>query len=194
MSTVSRSKSAVPSAVGYYHQGLYALVVLCDAGDGASVTVTVKFVLGPRVMDMRDVGGDESYLSGRLSTLLGLHRVFAAGNRPVPGVIILDQLSRPFYNPEKFTEEVVINSADRTDLKQYFDVLFKEIDEQKTLQVIVLEHAYFADYPRYQAAVTKRWNSMSGLIPADWPRITVDGTLKLAPHPQPPPKKRESDT
>ncbi len=39
MSTLSRSKSAVPSALGYYHQGLFALVVLCDANDDASVSI-----------------------------------------------------------------------------------------------------------------------------------------------------------
>ena len=36
---MTRSKSAVPSALGYYHQGLFALVVLCDANDDASVSV-----------------------------------------------------------------------------------------------------------------------------------------------------------
>lgn len=39
MSTASRSKSAVPSALGYYHQGLFALVVLCEASDDASVSI-----------------------------------------------------------------------------------------------------------------------------------------------------------
>src|SRR5262249_37417029 len=62
--------------------------------------VAVRFVRGTRVMDMRDVGGDESYLSGRMSAILALHRVFKEGNRPVPGVVVFDQISRPFYAPE----------------------------------------------------------------------------------------------
>lgn len=33
------SHAATDSAIGYYHQGLYALVVLLDAGDGARVSV-----------------------------------------------------------------------------------------------------------------------------------------------------------
>lgn len=39
MSDSSTSHSADASAVGYYHQGLYALVVLLDGGDEASVSV-----------------------------------------------------------------------------------------------------------------------------------------------------------
>lgn len=39
MSAAQTSHSATHSAIGYYHQGLYALVVLLDAGDGARVSV-----------------------------------------------------------------------------------------------------------------------------------------------------------
>ncbi len=149
--------------------------------------LTVKFVRGPRVMDMQRVGGDESYLSGRLSTVLGLHRVFSEGKRPVPGVVILDQVSRPFYNPELIKGEVPVSTSDNADLKQYFDAIFKEVDDQKNLQVIVLEHAYFSDYPRYQKAVSKRWSKLLGkLIPSDWPLMQIDGTLDFGPHPEPP--------
>src|SRR4051812_45186482 len=39
MSAAQLTHSATHSAIGYYHQGLYALVVLLDAGDGARVSV-----------------------------------------------------------------------------------------------------------------------------------------------------------
>lgn len=39
MSTTRRSHAAADSAVGYYQQGLYALVLLLDANDGARVSV-----------------------------------------------------------------------------------------------------------------------------------------------------------
>jgi hypothetical protein len=136
----------------------------------------VKFVIGPRVMEMRDVGGDESYLSGRVSTILALHRVFAEGKRPVPGVVILDQLSRPFYNPETRKEEVVVKTTDSTDLKRYFDAIFTEAETQQ-LQIIVLEHAYFEDFPKYVNAVIKRWGQSEKLVPADWPRIDDSGVV-----------------
>lgn len=136
----------------------------------------VKFAVGSRVMEMRDIGGDESYLSGRLSTVLALHRIFAEGKRPVPGVVILDQLSRPFYNPETRKEEVVVKTTDSTDLKRYFDAIFAEAESQK-LQIIVLEHAYFEDFPKYVSATIKRWGPTEKLIPADWPRIDNNGNV-----------------
>ena len=71
-----------------------------------------------------------AYLSGRVSAVLALHRVFADGNRPVPGVIVFDQLSRPFYSPETNRDEVVVTAADRADLKQYFDALFNEVERR----------------------------------------------------------------
>jgi hypothetical protein len=138
--------------------------------------VAVLFVRGARIMAMRDVGGDESYLSGRMSTILALQRVFSEGRRPVPGVVIFDQISRPFYAPENNPGEVVVQSSDRLDLKKYFDVLFEEVRSQGTLQAIVLEHAYFADYEEYQNAVLKRWGDTEKLIPFDWPRHEVPGS------------------
>ncbi len=136
--------------------------------------VRLQFIRGNHVMDMRDVGGDESCLSGRVIAVLALHRVFAEGDRPVPGVVVFDQLSRPFYSPESNPGEVQIDSADKTDLKKYFDALFDEVAEQKTLQVIVLEHAYFADYNKYRKAVKYRWGSNEKLIPFDWPDASED--------------------
>ncbi|MBX7135531.1 MAG: DUF3732 domain-containing protein [Fimbriimonadaceae bacterium] len=136
--------------------------------------VRLQFIRGNRVMDMRDVGGDESCLSGRLSAVLGLHRVFAGSDRPVPGVVIFDQLSRPFYSPEANPGEVQIVTSDKADLKKYFDTLFDEVTQQKTLQVIVLEHAYFADFDKYKAAVKYRWGSQEKLVPFDWPDAPVE--------------------
>ncbi len=133
--------------------------------------VRIQFVRGSRVYDLRDIGGDESYLSGRISALFGLHRLFAEGNRPVPGVIIFDQISRPFYSPETNPGQVRIESSDRTDLKQYVDVLFQEVENQKTLQIILLEHAYFPDDERYTKAVKRQWGDEKKLIPFDWPTL-----------------------
>lgn len=133
--------------------------------------LSIRFVIGPRVMQMRDIGGDESYLSGHVATLLALHRVFADGQRPVPGVIVFDQLSRPFFPADAFQGEVEVRGDDRDDLKRYFDVIFDEVEQQKSLQVIVLEHALFADDPRYVKAVKKRWTLEDRLIPPNWPRV-----------------------
>lgn len=118
---------------------------------------------------MRDVGSDENYLSLHVSCLLAMHRQFAQLNNPVPGVILFDQLSRPYFPPDKEPEEVQIDT-ERSALLTFFETLFKEVDRGESLQIIVLEHAYFRKHERYKSAVKYRWKKdESGLIPKGWP-------------------------
>jgi hypothetical protein len=119
---------------------------------------------------MRDIGSDENYLSLHVSVSLGLHRYFKAHARPVPGFLVFDQLSRPFYPPDKMPGVITTNSdAERGELRRYFDLLFREVESQGDLQLIVLEHAYFADDQRFIDAVGGRFFENEKLIPADWP-------------------------
>ncbi|MFD1991623.1 DUF3732 domain-containing protein [Paenibacillus nicotianae] len=129
--------------------------------------------LPSRIEYMRDVGSDENYLSLHVSTMLAFHRYFAEFNRPVPGVILFDQLSRPYFPSDEESNIVEIGTEldnDRKSLLQYFDFLFKEVEKGHSLQIIVIEHAYFKDNKRYTDAVKKRWKKeIDGLIPIDWP-------------------------
>jgi hypothetical protein len=127
---------------------------------------------GARRIPLRDVGSDENYLSLHLAVLFALHRFFRTRNSPVPGVLLLDQLSRPYYPADRFDSEVVIaQDTDALALRQYFKFLFSETRAEKDLQVIVLEHAYLSDEPEYVGAVIERWvTPETKLIPADWPR------------------------
>ncbi|MOA26738.1 hypothetical protein D3C78_1475530 [compost metagenome] len=56
-------------------------------------------------------------------------------------------------------------------MRKHVDYLFKETEAQQDLQVLLIEHAFFADDPRYVQATRERWNRASGeaLIPLDWP-------------------------
>lgn len=121
---------------------------------------------------MRDVGSDENYLSLHVALLLAMHRHFAKLQTPVPGVLIFDQLSRPYFPQDKEHDEVEIedNDHDRSSLLQYFNKLFNEVDKGESLQIIVLEHAYFKNHKRYKESVKYRWKKgETGLIPKDWP-------------------------
>ncbi|HEU4452812.1 MAG TPA: DUF3732 domain-containing protein [Longimicrobium sp.] len=151
-----------------------------------SLRVTV--VTETRPIEMRDIGSDENYLSLHVSIMLALHRWFASRERPVPGFLLFDQLSRPFFPPDKVPEEVVLTEGssgepqtgsdyERSRLKSYFDMLFREAETHR-LQVIVLEHAYFADDERYTAATKVRLSTTDKLIPESWPRIAVEGGSK----------------
>jgi hypothetical protein len=129
--------------------------------------------LPTRIEYMRDVGSDENYLSLHVSIMLALHRHFAELNRPVPGVLLFDQLSRPYF-PSIDEPQMVEIEEDRDNdtsaLLQYFNFLFKEVNRGESLQVIVIEHAYFKNHPEYKKAVRKRWKKgFDGLIPIGWP-------------------------
>ena len=87
-----------------------------------------------RRISMRDIGSDENYLSLHVAVSLGLQRYFKIHERPVPGFVIFDQLSRPFYPPDKMPNVVTTNSdAERGELRKYFDAIFKEVEIQKDL-------------------------------------------------------------
>jgi hypothetical protein len=118
---------------------------------------------------MRDVGSDENYLSLHIALMLALHRYFAEVGSPVPGLVVIDQISRPYY-PKEEENEIEVEDADRKDLLTYFDFLFDEVEEQESFQTIILEHAYFRSNARYRAAVLRRWKKgQTGLIPEGWP-------------------------
>ena len=63
--------------------------------------LTAGILTAQRRIPMRDIGSDENYLSFHVAVALGLQRYFQIHNRPVPGFVVFDQLSRPFYPPDK---------------------------------------------------------------------------------------------
>lgn len=137
--------------------------------------VTVLDTSIGRSYKLPDLGSDQNYLSVHIALLFGLHRFFAATSSPVPGVLILDQVSRPYF-PEQVEhdgrEENELRSEDSKSLLKYFDFMFSEVERNEGLQVIVLEHAYFTDDERYKKAVRYRWrkDGTERLIPPNWPQ------------------------
>ena len=119
-----------------------------------------------------DIGSDENYLSLHIAFIFGMQRFLEEACRPVPGVVILDQVSRPYFPQEGEFDEVELSSdEDTAALRQYFKFLFTEVSKRSGLQVIVLEHAYFGDDEQYINAVKYRWPKKGSerLIPAEWP-------------------------
>lgn len=148
------------------------------------------------VLSMADLGSDQNWLAVHVALAFGLQRHFEKERRPVPGVIVMDQLSRPYFpnqrggthdaddedDGEEFEvsadddrpDEVSIESDDEDYLamRQHIDFLFEEVAARSDLQVLLLEHAYFPHDKRYVAATKERWTRASGkgLIPRDWKR------------------------
>jgi hypothetical protein len=155
---------------------------------------------GGAILTMADLGSDQNWLAVHIALAFGLQRYFEKEERPVPGVLVLDQLSRPYFpnsghedansQPEVVNAggdddseaesdssgpDVVSISADDEDyqaMRQHIDFLFNEVEARDGLQVLLLEHAYFPDDPRYVKATKQRWTRVSGkgLIPQDWKR------------------------
>jgi energy-coupling factor transporter ATP-binding protein EcfA2 len=147
------------------------------------------------VLSMADLGSDQNWLAVHVALAFGMQRHFEKERRPVPGVVVLDQLSRPYFPNQgrdveeldedddveldtsgegKRPDEISVKAGDEDyeAMRQHIDFLFKEVDARSGLQVLLLEHAYFPSDPRYVKATKERWTRASGkgLIPRDWKR------------------------
>lgn len=145
------------------------------------------------VLSMADLGSDQNWLAVHIALAFGMQRHFEKEHRPVPGFIVFDQLSRPYFpNQDRDSDEdedtvdedgaeadvnearpdeiSISNDEDYQAMRQHIDFLFKEVEARSGLQVLLLEHAYFPSDPRYVSATKERWTKASGkgLIPRDW--------------------------
>ncbi|CAJ1777895.1 hypothetical protein HLBENOHH_00419 [Aeromonas dhakensis] len=126
------------------------------------------------VLRLSDLGSDQNYLAIHIALSFALQRYFKDAKAPVPGFLVFDQISRPYY-PTHGEDETLFSTISEDEdvlaMRRHVDYLFKETEAQKDLQVLLIEHAYFADDPRYVKATRERWNRASGeaLIPTDWP-------------------------
>nr|VFJ70909.1 MAG: Protein of unknown function (DUF3732) [Candidatus Kentron sp. FW] len=137
---------------------------------------------GARTVRMPSIGSDENYLSLHLAFYLVLHRLFAENQHPVPGLIVIDQVSRPYFPKEKYEKTVELPESgdmtpefmdEREKVRKIFDVLFKELEKVGDLQILVFEKAFFQEDERYKDAVRFAWSKPDGLVPADWPERTL---------------------
>lgn len=122
---------------------------------------------------LTEIGSDQNYLAIHLALSFSLQKLFETIRAPVPGLLVIDQISRPYY-PEGGDEKRLGEMAsddDRLAMKRIVRFLFEETARQKGLQVILIEHAYIEEDPEYVKAVRGRWTKASGekLIPPDWP-------------------------
>ena len=143
----------------------------------------MQFYAGPKlklierdrrsVLSLAEIGSDQNYLSIHLALSFALQQHFEAIRSPVPGLLVIDQISRPYYpegGDEKSLEDMEADS-DRKAMRKIAGFLFDETARRPGLQVVLIEHAYISDDSRYVDATRERWNEESGekLIPVDWP-------------------------
>jgi hypothetical protein len=128
------------------------------------------------ILRMPEVGSDQNYLAIHIALSFALQRYFEIVKSPVPAVLVLDQISRPYFPTRgEDADETEIEGREEDEdvqaMRKHIDFLFTETKRRTGLQVLLIEHAYFADDPRYVAATQERWTRASGraLIPLDWP-------------------------
>jgi hypothetical protein len=119
----------------------------------------------------QSIGSDENYLSIHLALIFALHKFFEIKKSPVPGFIILDQVSRPYYPKDNSDQDII--DEDKEALEKHFNFIFDQVEKQNGLQVIVLEHAYLHKNNRFKEATKYKWprDGEERLIPKDWPDI-----------------------
>ena len=91
----------------------------------------------------------------------------------MPAFLAFDQISRPYYPQRGDDESDTGENEEVSAIRRRLNFLFDATAALKGLQVVLIEHAYFGDGPRYVAATRKRWNKLSGggaPIPLNWPR------------------------
>ena len=119
-----------------------------------------------------DVGAGKNWVGYHVVTLAALHRFFAARHRPVPHLLMLDQVTQAFYPPERRASSDRSSSdlagEDRAQVLRIFEMLDGVCtDLRGALQIIVTDHA---DFPEkwFRDRVAYDWWSGEKLIPPDW--------------------------
>jgi phage shock protein A len=143
--------------------------------DMRNLTIVVQRPGNP--VPMIRTGGGANWLAYHISALLALHHYASENNVPIPRFLMLDQPTQVYF-PSQIAYESVAGDAQRVrtvdvDLaaaKRLFETL---LNFTKVLvpgfQLIVTEHANFAEDWFQEALVEDPWMDPPALVPKDWP-------------------------
>jgi len=126
-------------------------------------------------LDFANIGSDENYLSIHMAFAFAFQKFLGKRHASVPGVLIIDQVSRPYYSNnenEDLQNENDYKDDDKIALEKHFDFIFKQVEDDNDLQVIVLEHAYLGNNLKFTEATKYKWpkSGKEKLIPSEWPK------------------------
>jgi hypothetical protein len=132
------------------------------------LTVVANTEQGPVALNR--IGSAANWIGYHLVTHLALHRYFTRQNRPVPRILILDQLTQAYY-PSEVEQRAGVpgGEEDRAAVQRLFQLVHTVVEElAPNLQVIVCDHANLPD-PWFQEAVAENnWREGRKLIPDAW--------------------------
>lgn len=143
--------------------------------DMRNLTVVVQRPGNP--VPMIRTGGGANWLAYHISALLAIHHYASENHIPIPRFLMLDQPTQVYFPSLAIYESVAGDSeqvkrvdADLEAAKKLFETL---LNYTRILvpgfQLIVTEHANFADSWFQDALVEEAWMNPPALVPQDWP-------------------------
>ncbi|HBP0405249.1 TPA: DUF3732 domain-containing protein [Pseudomonas aeruginosa] len=143
--------------------------------DMRNLTVVVQRPGNP--VPMSRTGGGANWLAYHISALLALHQYASENRIPIPRFLMIDQPTQVYFPSQAIYESVAGDSeqvrrvdADLEAARKLFETL---LNYTRVLvpgfQLIVTEHANFADDWFQNALVEDPWMNPPALVPEDWP-------------------------
>lgn len=135
--------------------------------DLSRLTVVTDTEHGP--VPLFRIGSGENWIGYHLVTHLALHRYFVRQNRPVPRILMLDQLTQAWYRSEVDQRSgTPSGDRDREAVMRLFRLIYEVVQElTPNLQVIVCDHANLPE-SWFQESVKYNWRGGERLIPQEW--------------------------
>ena len=115
------------------------------------------------------IGSGENWIGYHLVTHLALHRYFVRQDRPVPRLLMLDQLTQVWYRSEvDQSTGTPGRDTDREAVNRLFRLIYDVVAELAPhMQVIVCDHANLPE-EWFQSSVRHNWRGGQKLIPQSW--------------------------
>lgn len=133
-----------------------------------NLTVVAYKDTGP--IRLPQMGSGENWMGYHIITHLALHKLFVEKQRPVPGLLMLDQPTQVYYPPDPAEDRSIddLVDEDREAVRRMFRLISKVTQElSPNLQVIITDHADLKE-DWFQSAVIERWRGGDKLVPASW--------------------------
>lgn len=146
--------------------------------DMRDLTVVVQRPGNP--VAMKRTGGGANWLAYHMSALLAIHLYASKNGVPIPRFLMLDQPTQVYFPTQMAYEAAAgdiqrvqqTKDADLVAARRLFEIL---LDYTKTVvpgfQLIVTEHANFADEWFQDALAEEPWMNPPALVPHDWPSL-----------------------
>lgn len=147
--------------------------------DRKKLTIVADTINGP--IPLSQIGSGENWIGYHVAAHLGLHRLFLARNRPVPGFLVLDQPSQAHYPADVEEGAARPSDEDRAAVINLFKRLYDfNLAHSGRFQIIIVDHVDFNE-EWFSNSVTARWRKGLKLIPQSWLGDPESRTADLAP-------------